>query len=248
VSEEKGGLSRRNALRLFLGRGSEIARERDQKALAEEQRTALEGAQGAVAPTVERLDEGAADEIVSALADAFRGYPVMRFVLGDDDEERLHTLVRIFVMGRVMRGEPLLGVRHAGELIAAAIASFPDGSPAPPAFLALRAELWERLGASAQRRYDAYVAAASGFPFDFPHVHLNMVGVRPGVRGSGHARRLIDEVRRISRERPGSEGVTLTTEDPTNVPFYQKLGFNLVGQVRVVSDLTTWGFVRRDPT
>jgi GNAT superfamily N-acetyltransferase len=195
---------------------------------------------------VERLVEQDAERVVATLADAFRGYAVMRSVLGDEDEERLHTLVRIFVMGRVLRGEPLLGVRIGGELVAAAIASFPDGSEPPPAFVELREQSWERLGRSARRRYDAYVAAASTFPFDFPHVHLNMVGVRPGHRRGGHARRLIDEVNRIARERPGSGGVTLTTEDPGNVPFYQKLGFDLVGHVRVSMDLTTWGFVRRN--
>jgi ribosomal protein S18 acetylase RimI-like enzyme len=203
---------------------------------------------GAVVPVVERLGGQDADAIVDTLADAFRDYPVMRFVLGDADEQRLRMLVRLFVMGRVLRGEPLLGVRRAGELVAAAIASFPDGSPAPPAFLELRAESWERLGASAQRRYDAYVAGAAGFPFAFPHVHLNMVGVRPGQRRGGHARLLIDEVRRIARERPCAEGVTLTTEDPANVPFYQKLGFDLVGRARISMDLTTWGFVRREST
>jgi GNAT superfamily N-acetyltransferase len=249
VSEDPGGLSRRHALRLVLGQGAEIARERDARALAEEQRTALEGALGAAAPPptglVEPLGEGDTDEIVAALVDAFRGYPVMRFVLGDDDEERLRMLVRLFVMARVLRGEPRLGVRRGGGLSAVAIASFPDGSPAPPAFDALRADVWRRLGADARARYDAYVAAASTFPFGFPHVHLNMVGVRPAERRGGLARRLIDEVQRIARARSGSEGVTLTTEDPANVPFYERLGFALVGHAQVGPGIESWGFVRR---
>jgi ribosomal protein S18 acetylase RimI-like enzyme len=195
---------------------------------------------------VVRLERQHADEIVDVLAAAFRGYPVMRFVLGDDDPERLRTLVRLFVMARVLRDEPLLGVRDGSVLVAAATTSFPSEQPHPPAFLELRAELWRALGAEAEARYDAYGAATRAFPFDFPHVHLNMVGVRPGERRRGLARRLIDEVQAISRSRPGSQGVTLTTEDPANVPFYERLGFALVGRARVSPTLESWGFLRRD--
>ena len=67
-----------------------------------------------------------------------------------------------------------------------------------------------------------------------------------GQRGHGFAGKLIDEVQGIAREHAGAEGVTLTTENPANVPFYQKLGFNLVGNVRVAMDLTTWGFYRKN--
>jgi ribosomal protein S18 acetylase RimI-like enzyme len=239
-------VSRRHALRLVLGQGAEIARERDARALADEQRTALEGALGArVAPPVVRLEREHADEIVELLAEAFRGYPVMRFVLGDDDAERLRRLVLLFVMARVLRDEPLLGIRDEGVLVAAATTSFPSDAPHPRAFLELRAELWQALGPEAEARYDAYGAATRTFPFDFPHVHLNMVGVRPGARGRGLARRLIDEVQAIARARPGSQGVTLTTEDPTNVAFYEKLGFGVVGRVRVSPTLESWGFLRR---
>jgi GNAT superfamily N-acetyltransferase len=247
MSEERGGVSRRHALRLVLGQGAEIARERDARSLAEEQRTALEGALGArVPPPVVRLDPRHADELVDVLAAAFRGYPVMRFVLGDDDPERLRTLVRLFVMARVLRDEPLLGVRDRGVLVAAATTSFPSEQPHPPAFLELRAELWRVLGKDAESRYDAYGEATRAFPFDCPHVHLNMVGVRPEERGRGLARRLIDEVQAISRGRAGSQGVTLTTEDPENVPFYERLGFVVVGRVRVAPELESWGFLRRD--
>ena len=44
MSDEGGGLSRRHALRLVLGQGAEIARERDRRALELDQEAALEGA------------------------------------------------------------------------------------------------------------------------------------------------------------------------------------------------------------
>jgi hypothetical protein len=40
--------------------------------------------------------------------------------------------------------------------------------------------------------------------------------------------------------------VTLSTEDPKNVPVYQHVGYGVVGQARVTDDLETWFFFRPD--
>ena len=77
---------------------------------------------------VQRLAADAADEILDVLCDSFRDYPVMRFVLGDrgdDYDSDLRVLIRLFVMSRVMRSEPLLGVFDESGLVAAAIVSDP---------------------------------------------------------------------------------------------------------------------------
>lgn len=194
-----------------------------------------------------RFSDADAPRITAVLCEAFAGYPVMRFVLGDEDGERLARLIGMFVLARVYRGEPLLGVNIESRIAAVAIASHPGGGPSPEAFRALRAEVWRELGAAAEARYDAYGEGLASFPFDFPHVHLNMVGVLPSFRGRGLARLLIDEVQRISMARPESRGVTLTTEDPANVPFYEKLGFEVVGRAHLAPDLESWGFFRPDP-
>lgn len=55
MATDRGGVSRRHALRLALGQGAEIARERDRVALELDQEAALDGAR--FAPT---QDEGAA--------------------------------------------------------------------------------------------------------------------------------------------------------------------------------------------
>lgn len=170
----------------------------------------------------------------------------MRYVLGSDSTTRLARLVRLFVMARVLREEPMLGVRDGSELVAAAIVSFPDAEPAPPAFLTLRADTWRALGPDAERRYTSYGEATGPFPFPAGGVHLNMIGVRNGYQRRGLGRRIIDAVQEISRARPGSLGVSLTTEHSANVAYYSGLGFELVGHARVGPGLESWGFFRRD--
>jgi hypothetical protein len=41
-------------------------------------------------------------------------------------------------------------------------------------------------------------------------------------------------------------GVTLTTEVKRNVSLYEHFDYEIVGQARVESSFTTWGFYRPD--
>jgi len=198
---------------------------------------------------VQLLDPHRAPDVVDALSEAFFDYAVMRYVVGteeDDYQARQRRLVELFVMARVLRGEPLLGVEGTVGLDAAAILSRPYDRPAPDALRALAREVWHDLGAPARARYRAFVAACAPFEVDKPHLHLNMIGVRRVRRGAGLGRRLIDEVHEMSRRDEVSVGVTLTTEDPRNVPMYEHLGYRVVGTAVVAPELTTWGFFRPD--
>ncbi len=214
--------------------------------------------------TVVRVPSLEAHRVVDVLVDAFFDYPVMRFVLSDAGEsypQRLRTLVGFFVMARAFREEPLLGVPlgDAGEagatgdsgsgsaLAAAATVSLLDGSPSPPELAEMRDRVWGQLGTGARSRYER--CGASWAPMEevgHGHIHLNMIGVRDRARGRGLARRLIDQVHAISRSTPGSEGVTLTTEDPSNVRIYERLGYHVVGHVRIAPELESWGMFRLD--
>lgn len=204
-------------------------------------------------------DEGVAEirpvptaEVMSVLdvmCDAFAGYPVMRFVLGassEDYERRLRRLIELFVMARALRGEPLIGAGRGQDLQAAVTVSFPGAGESPPALGVLRDDVWGDLGADARARYDACGQAWGPLDVDVPHIHVNMLGVRRAHRGKGLARRLLDAAQELSRASAGSEGVTLTTEDPGNLPFYRHVGYEVVGHARISSELESWGLFRRD--
>jgi GNAT superfamily N-acetyltransferase len=191
-------------------------------------------------------------EIVSVLSDAFQDYPVMRYVLGPDVpaggapyKVRLHRLVQLFVSARAYRDEPMIGVRDdSGALVAAAVMSLPRSPNPLPAFIALREAVWAELGAEARSRYDAYLAAANFFAASGPHHHLNMIGVRRAQQRLGLARELLEAVHEVASHDPQSTGVSLTTERPENLPFYERFGYKVVGHARVGPDLETWGLFR----
>jgi ribosomal protein S18 acetylase RimI-like enzyme len=188
-----------------------------------------------------------APQIVATFCDAFHDYPVMRYIVGGPDElydERLATLIRFFAMARVLRNEPLLGVRVAGDLLATATMSQPANTEPPPGFAELKEETWRRLGPEALARYERCSAAWGPLAPAFPHMHLNMIGVRRASQGLKLGRLLLDHVQEISRNTPGSQGVSLTTELPRNVELYKHVGYELTGYVQVAPGVETWALFR----
>ena len=189
-----------------------------------------------------------AESVVSVLSESFFDYPVMRFVLGSEPDysARLETLVRFFVMARVLRKEVLLGVEGTGGLAAAAMVSDPNGGPSPDELAVIREETWGALGQDAFARYAAFGEATTAFDVEGGHIHLNMIGVRRSAQGQGLGRVLLEAVHRLSASDESSAGVSLTTEYPSNVPLYEHFGYEVIGSAKVGSGFTTWGMYRPD--
>jgi ribosomal protein S18 acetylase RimI-like enzyme len=200
-------------------------------------------------PTVHPLPPERVDDAVSVLCDAFREYPVMRYILGTTagGEDHLRTLIRFFVMARVWRGEPMLAVTH-GDTVAGVAVMTPPGEREPsPEMAAAREAVWKELGAEARTRYEYLGTVWQDFAIGEPHLHLNMIGVRRAHAGQGLGRRLLDAVHRLSEDDPGSGGVSLTTENPVNVALYKHFGYKVTGHRKAAPDLETWGFYRPNP-
>lgn len=198
---------------------------------------------------VEVLSRDDVAEAVSVLRESFFDYPVMRFVLGSEKDypTRLEKLITFFVMARVLRNEVVLGVRAPSGLTATALVSYPGGGPSPPVLGALRAATWATLGNAARSRYEAFGAATSRFAVEPDHIHLNMIGVRPSAQGRGLGRAVLGAVHDLSASDASSTGVTLTTELESNVPLYERFGYEILGSAKVESAFTTWAMFRRDP-
>jgi GNAT superfamily N-acetyltransferase len=197
-----------------------------------------------------RLTPDRAPEAVAVLCEAFRDYPVMRFFLGDLGaryDDYLSRMVGIFVAGRVKSGHPILAIEEGGRPVAIATITLPGEHATPPEVEAAHETLWTELDPDAKSRSEALVAMWRRIALPVPQYHVNMLGVLRSHAGRGLGGRLLREVHEMSRLDPGSTGVSLTTEDPKNVPLYQHCGYEIVAHDRVTDWFETWGFFRRDP-
>jgi GNAT superfamily N-acetyltransferase len=187
------------------------------------------------------------DDVVDVFADAFRDYPVMRFVVGHEGDvaARVRRLIRLFVARRVRRGGPMRGVFEGPRLVGAAILTLPV-EPEPPSDVAALADAaWRDLGEPARARYQTYADAASTFFSGLgPHHHLNMIGIRRSHAGQRLARPLLEHVAQMAADDPASAGVSLTTELPRNVTLYEHFGYRVVAHREVAPGLESWGLFR----
>ena len=193
--------------------------------------------------SVIRLSRADQPELIALLRAAFYDYPVMRFVLksaGEEYDRQLDALIEFFCAIRFVRDFPALGIRESGQLVAAALLNDPTPEPRPLP----QAEL-ERMksivGPEAEARLVQYETKSSIPEPSAPHHLLGMIGVHPEHRGKRYGGALMDAARELANSHPTSCGVYLHTEDPANVPFYQRFGYQLVGEVDV-DELHSWCF------
>lgn len=189
------------------------------------------------------------DAAVAALCDAFRDYPVMRYVIGDAGaryDEHLRRLVGYFTLARFSRAYPVLGIEaDDGRIVAVANINPPQAVPRPPELERAYEVLRAALGDAAIARYQAFVTVCEPFEPSEPHFHLGMIGVVASEQGRGHARRLLDALHAMSRDDSGSSGVSLTTETPANLPFYEHFGYRVRGHGTTPDGgLTSWTLFR----
>lgn len=189
-------------------------------------------------------------DVVDVLADAFRDYPVMRWVVGPDGDvpARVRRVIELFVSRRVMRGGPMFGVFDADRLVGTAILTLPVEPEPPSGITALADAAWRDLGEAARARYQVYADTTSPFFSGVGlHHHLNMIGIRASHAGRGLARPLLEAVHEMAHADPQSAGVSLTTELARNVTLYEHFGYGVIAHNEVGQALETWGLFRPRP-
>ncbi len=187
------------------------------------------------------------ETVIDVMCDAFRDYPVMRFVLGavdGPDDLRFRKLIGLFVRARELRGEPMLALYEGDRAVAAATVTLPGKRQPPEAFVELRERVWDELGPEPRARYEAFATSGEAFYPEEPHHHLNMLGVRRSHAGKGLARPLLEAVHALADADPASGGVTLSTEDAKNIALYEHFGYVVRGHVKVGEGLESWVFYR----
>lgn len=194
------------------------------------------------------LRMGKPAEAARVYDDAFAHYPVMRFVLATEEPyaERITALHDMWAQEAELHGYMILVVEADGLVAAAATVVEPGTPTESSAYDEAVRQVWEGLGAATEARYDAYRDAARAVHSPRPGMYLDMLGVMSAAQGMGLARLLLEEVQARSAANPASEGVFLTTENPVNVAFYERFGYEVIAHVRVSDTLETWGFFRPD--
>jgi GNAT superfamily N-acetyltransferase len=187
--------------------------------------------------------DGDVRSVASTLARAFHDDPVMTWLFGDQPGPRLRRLRRYFASEarrHRRRGQVWVGGDHTGV-------AFWD----PPG---LWRATWPQLMRSALVMVPAlgpriFGAAKALDLIDRAHPrehhwYLAVLGTDPQHRGQGVGTALVNPVlERCDRE---GLGAYLESSKPTNVPYYERFGFSVTGQIDLPSGPPVWP-MWRDP-
>lgn len=198
---------------------------------------------------IERFPKLARSEAVDVLRASFFDYPVMRHVLqgsGDNYGEHLDALVGYYCDRRFTRDWPVLGARVDGEGVAITVLNEPVYKPPPPELVRAEQRLQRTIGDAAYARMQEFEQASDLGEPDYPHYFVGMLGVHPEHQGRGHAAALLEHIHELSASAPTSMAVCLSTEDPSNLPFYEKHGYSIVSEADL-GELRTWSLALPTP-
>jgi GNAT superfamily N-acetyltransferase len=197
--------------------------------------------------TAETLTASRLDEAAAVLGRAFRRTPLFRAVFHElDDDGRAKKLTRMFrSFTGVCAARGLPEVVLDGDRVAAVALTYPPGA------YPLRALDWLRngLGAAAVgprftwrlARVDSYLQKHH---IDGAHHYLYVLGVDPPHQGRGLGGQLLRRL--AARADHESLPSYLETDDPNNVPLYQRFGYQVLTQESpaALPSVTMWRMLR----
>jgi ribosomal protein S18 acetylase RimI-like enzyme len=190
----------------------------------------------AAPPAAGALRAAEREAAVALLARAFRDSPLNVAVIGSPDPAR-----RARVNAHGLRS--LLPVAHAhgrvralhlaDELAAVLIAAPPSAHPLPPPSLAARLRCLVGQGLRVSRRWaEVFETLAPLHPAE-PHWYLGTLGVDPALQRRGLGSALLADW--LAEVDGTASCAYLETDRPENVAFYQRAGFETLGETRIFS-------------
>jgi len=201
-------------------------------------------------PNVIELNRTHLTAAVAVLTRAFAADPLMGtlFAVSVSPYERsLEELFRFSCEVRLLLDWPLLGYLHEGrQIVGVAGVSLPGKPDWPTALQNVYARLGEVIGAKSMARLEAYSRQADTHRPQAPHYQLGFIGVDPQYGAKGYGGEILGVFHRIADADPSSVGAWLDTENPRNIHWYRKHGYQVVAETQFY-DLTIWGMFRPKP-
>ena len=185
---------------------------------------------------VRTLDSGYDRETRSLLYHAYRHEPTFAYLFEADRpgyQQRVRATVRELVNQHFLQQQPALGLLLDDRLIAVALIAPPQRRLDVTESWAWRARMLLTAGFRSTRRYlDYHAAVLACLPTGAVHL-LPLLGVHPQFQGQQYGEQLLQAVHEWCAEDETSQGLVIDTGNPRYLNFYQRQGYEEIGQIAV---------------
>ena len=194
-------------------------------------------------PEIGTLGGSEIGDAIGVLARGMRDNPIHVAALGDEPALRERRLRRMFGAALSALDLPMLAARQADGTVVGVCGMPAPGACRPSAGQALR--VLPRLlpnGPRATLRTARWLGAWGKRDPETRHWHLGPVAVDAHLQGLGIGSRLMQAY--CARVDAAGEDAYLETDKPENVRFYERFGFEVIGEEEVL-DVPNWYMLRR---
>lgn len=183
-----------------------------------------------------QLDDGYRGEVRQVLYHAYRHDPTFAYVLEAHRpgyERRLRAMLRAWVGQHFHLQLPAFGLLIDDRLVGLALIVPPMRRLGVADSWAWRLRMALGTGIGCTRRYlDFQAALATCVPQGRVYL-LSLLGIQPQFQGQRFGEQLLQAVHGWCAEAPGAEGVLLNTGNAHSLAFYQRQGYQQIGEIAV---------------
>jgi GNAT superfamily N-acetyltransferase len=198
--------------------------------------------------TVFSLEENDISELTTVLVSAFHDYEVMQYMFSDTGqgyETLVGEYLSLICAASVANRWPCLHIREEDKLVAVLAARGVGNVDWPPTIEQKLKKLFDKAEPGTAERIERYEQEALLIQAEEAHIHVEVLGVDVEYQGKGYAGELLRAVQQLSILDKNSQGVGLNTGSSGNLPFYEHLGYQIVGETRI-DNLHSWSLFRPD--
>ncbi len=185
---------------------------------------------------IRTLDSGYAREARSLLYHAYRHDPTFAYLFDVDRpgyDQRVRATVRELVNQHFLQDQPALGLFLEDRLIGVALIAPPQRRLDVTESWVWRLRMLLTAGLRCTRRYlDYHATVLNCLPPGAFHV-LPLLGVHPQFQGRRYGERLLEALHNWCADDPASEGLVIDTGNARYLNFYERQGYEEIGQVAI---------------
>lgn len=182
------------------------------------------------------LDSGYAREARSLLYHAYRHDPTFAYLFEAERpgyDQRVRATVRELVQQHFVEDLPAIGLLIDDRLIGMALIAPPQRRMDITESWSWRMRMLLSTGFRCTKRYLEYHEAVITCLPPGPYHVLPLLGVHPQYQGQQLGEQLLEALHNWCAEDASSQGVVLDTGNPHYLAFYQRQGYEEIGQVAI---------------
>ncbi len=183
-----------------------------------------------------RLDAGAFAEAKAILYRAYKHEPTFKYLFESSRpgyNQRVRATIRELISLHFATEQEVLGLALDNHLIAVALVGSPGVRLDLAKQLKWRLRMMLTAGMDCTWRYINYHKQIHECLTAEAHHELPLIGVDANHRNMGYGKQLMQALENICRENPHSVGIALDTGNARYLKFYQGLGYQIVGEVKL---------------